>query len=131
MKKQIFVILGLMLMTTSVMATTYSVRGYEGDINYIGSDQTITPSKVHFSAWRNGVQGSGGLSVIGNSTSWNRIVLNVGFDSMGNGFATYWKTGQGRPIRFPVHISYDFLGNSVNVIGTGIVNFRLSNIPVA
>ena len=154
MKKIIGILLAMTLLIATVgLAVTInriSLRAKGGIVNYIGSDDTFTFSKVRFSAYlredysdANRDQGQASIHIAATTESGERVVLNgklklktvIQSDENrlytdNTGYMTYWKKGMTPQRIYFDSIRYDLDKNTglINIAGESDINFRVTGM---
>lgn len=128
MKKYLLCLIGLFLITT-VIAYSLSIRSTKGIIEDINGDASLIPIMIKFSSWENNGYGYGSLQVIAKDGD-KRVVLIVKFDKAGAGMATYYKKGEGKPMRYSTTVSYtyDYVTGLTTIEGIGEINFKITDM---
>jgi hypothetical protein len=124
MNRLAMALIALALMATAVFAAT-SIRGYEGNVEYINYFTGIQPTKVQFSEYVGNIgQESGSMQVIGTNSA-GRITLNINWND-GIGYATV----NGNRAKYASAVTVTTANGKATVIGTGGTAFRVSEIPL-
>lgn len=144
----------LMMTFASALDTNQvSFRASGGVLNFVGSDNAFTFTKIDFSAWHQPgrlapsvitSQGQGTLQVTATTTSGERVTLNLNLKESqvlessasrlyvaNTATGVYWKKGiTPKTTAYVVRYDYNLLTGTVNIAGEGLVNFRITNAVV-
>lgn len=146
MRKILLILLMGMVLVTSVIATTMSLRATDGTLNYIGNNVDISYTKAKFNAL---IDKQGELQIIAKDSNGKRIVLNIKtthkntiiesdtrYYSDNTGKGIYFLIGEGiKKVNYEtLRYDYNKVTGKLNIAGESSANpesnFRLTGMDV-